>query len=303
MINCNKCGFANKAGSKYCGNCGNNLNSNVNNNVNNTNNKSSEKVLFCILAFFFPIIGIIVGCIYSKDKKEVSKPVLITSFVSIGVKVISFLFFFIFAFIIAAGIGSNLPNYSCSTLCGGNYRSVGNSCTCKDGRKYDLNTGELIEDNHGDDNYNNGNGNLDDNTIVKKQIKITGNPTNGMLKSWKDDINSGREVVTVIASSGCPHCKEYKPVITDIANKYNIKLYFFEVDSLVESDKDILTNINSDEFDYSGSVPYTFVIRNNEYIGDTVGFVSSGSTIYYLNKFGFNIPEDYSYNDNSNNSI
>ena len=89
MIKCNKCGTQNKDGSRFCSNCGNDLNSNVNSNINNTNNKSSEKVLFCILAFFFPIIGIIVGCIYSKDKKEVSKPVLITSFVSIGVKVIS----------------------------------------------------------------------------------------------------------------------------------------------------------------------------------------------------------------------
>ena len=71
MIKCNKCGTQNKDGSRFCSNCGNDLNSNVNNNVNNTNNKSSEKVLFCILAFFFPIIGIIVGCIYSKDKKEV----------------------------------------------------------------------------------------------------------------------------------------------------------------------------------------------------------------------------------------
>ena len=297
MINCNKCGFANKAGSKYCGNCGNDLSTNVNN--VNVQNKSNEKILFSILGFFFPIVGIIIGCIYFKDRKDISKPIFITSFVSIGLKIISFFFFFIFAFIIAADIDSNLPNYSCSALCGGNYRSVKDSCTCKDGRKYDLNTGELIEDNHGDDNYNNENGSLDDNTIVKKQIKITGNPIDTRLKEWKDDINNGREVITVIASSGCPHCKEYKPVITDIANKYNIKLYFFEVDLLSESDKDILINIDSDKFSYAGSVPFTFVIRNNEYIGDTVGFVNSGSTIYYLNKFGFNIPENYSYDNNS----
>ena len=61
MIKCNKCGTQNKDGSRFCSNCGNDLNSNVNSNINNTNNKSSEKVLFCILAFFFPIIGIIVG--------------------------------------------------------------------------------------------------------------------------------------------------------------------------------------------------------------------------------------------------
>lgn len=46
MIKCNKCGTQNKDGSRFCSNCGNDLNSNVNNNVNNTNNKSSEKVLF-----------------------------------------------------------------------------------------------------------------------------------------------------------------------------------------------------------------------------------------------------------------
>lgn len=304
MIKCNKCGTQNKDGSRFCSNCGNDLNSNVNNNVNNTNNKSSEKVLFCILAFFFPIIGIIVGCIYSKDKKEVSKPVLITSFVSIGVKVISFILFFVLFFgMVISEIEPNLPSYSCSTLCNSNYRVVGKNCTCRDGRKYDLDTGKLIDEDHNDNDIKDNDSSLDDNTIIKKEITITGDPINGKLKSWKEDINNGREVITVIASSGCPHCKEYKPVITDIANKYNIKLYFFEADLLEQSDKDILTNIDSDKFSYAGSIPFTFVIRNNQYIGDTVGYINSGSTIYYLNKFGFNIPEDYSYNDNSNNSI
>lgn len=304
MIKCNKCGTQNKDGSRFCSNCGNDLNSNVNSNINNTNNKSSEKVLFCILAFFFPIIGIIVGCIYSKDKKEVSKPVLITSFVSIGVKVISFILFFVLFFgMVISEIEPNLPSYSCSTLCNNNYRVVGKNCTCRDGRKYDLDTGKLIDEDHNDNDIKDDDSSLDDNTIINKEITITGDPINGKLKSWKEDVNNGREVITVIASSGCPHCKEYKPVITDIANKYNIKLYFFEADLLEQSDKDILTNIDSDKFSYAGSVPFTFVIRNNQYIGDTVGYINSGSTIYYLNKFGFNIPEDYSYNDNSNNSI
>jgi thiol-disulfide isomerase/thioredoxin len=245
-----------------------------------------------------------VGCIYSKDKKEVSKPVLITSFVSIGVKVISFILFFVLFFgMVISEIEPNLPSYSCSTLCNSNYRVVGKNCTCRDGRKYDLDTGKLIDEDHNDNDIKDDDSSLDDNTIINKEITITGDPINGKLKSWKEDINNGREVITVIASSGCPHCKEYKPVITDIANKYNIKLYFFEADLLEQSDKDILTNIDSDKFSYAGSVPFTFVIRNNQYIGDTVGYINSGSTIYYLNKFGFNIPEDYSYNDNSNNSI
>ena len=301
MIKCNKCGSSNKDGSKYCGNCGNDLNSSVN--VTNNGN-GHEKTLFCILGFLFPIIGIIVGCIYSKKDKALSKSIIISSVVAIGLQAILFIVLFILFMIGSITEGTDFANKvnSCRNYCGYNYRVVNNTCTCKDGTKYELETGKKIEGNHGDNGSMNDNhgdsGNLDDNIIPEKEIIIDDEVTDVNMSNWKRDINEGKEVVTVIASSRCPHCIAYKPVIEDIARKYNIRLYFFESDLLSNNDYDVLTDIDSDKFRFSGSVPFTFIVRNNEYINDTVGYSDAQDVVNFLNSNGFKIDENYTYESN-----
>ena len=93
MIKCSKCGSSNNDDSNFCKDCGNSLNVN---NVNVSKN-SNEKFLFGLLAFLFPIIGLIVGCIYTDKDKEISKVSFITAGISVLIKVVlivMFLFFF-----------------------------------------------------------------------------------------------------------------------------------------------------------------------------------------------------------------
>ena len=90
------------------------------------------------------------------------------------------------------------------------------------------------------------------------------------IQSWYNDLSSGKAVVTVIASSTCPHCQNLKPVITASAKKNNYKLYFFEADTLEEDDYLILAN--SIELDgYEGYVPYIFVVKDKEFKGSHTG--------------------------------
>ena len=98
MIKCNKCGSSNNDGSNFCKDCGNSLNVNninVNNNVN-VSKGSNEKFLFGLLAFLFPIIGLIVGCIYTNRDKEISKVSFITAGISVLIKVIALIFLIFF---------------------------------------------------------------------------------------------------------------------------------------------------------------------------------------------------------------
>lgn len=90
------------------------------------------------------------------------------------------------------------------------------------------------------------------------------------VSAWYKDVSSGDAVVTVIASSTCPHCQNLKPVITASSKKNKYKLYFFEADTL--SDNDYLIISNSIELDgYEGYVPYTFVIKEKEFKGSHTG--------------------------------
>lgn len=103
------------------------------------------------------------------------------------------------------------------------------------------------------------------------------------IKNWYNDLNSGAGVVTVIASSTCPHCKNYKPIITEVCEKENIKLYFFESDELSQDDYTILTNsINLQN--YEGYVPYTFIVKDRNFVLDHTGEQDETGTRDMLSK-------------------
>lgn len=93
------------------------------------------------------------------------------------------------------------------------------------------------------------------------------------INDWYTDIMKEEPVVTVIGSTDCPHCQEYKPVIYDLAEQKGFNFYFFELESLSQDDITILTTtVELESFD--GSVPYTFITKDGEFLVDTVGFMN-----------------------------
>lgn len=129
---------------------------------------------------------------------------------------------------------------------------------------------------------NGDNNNKDESTELKTvDVKLASDT----IKNWYNDLNSGAGVVTVIASSTCPHCKNYKPIITEVCEKENIKLYFFESDELSEDDYTILTNsINLKN--YEGYVPYTFIVKDRNLVLDHTGEQDETATRDMLKEAG-----------------
>ena len=108
---------------------------------------------------------------------------------------------------------------------------------------------------------------------------------NRSIDEWMNDINSGKEVVTIFGASYCSHCKEYKPVIFKIAKKNKINLYFYEIDITSTEDKDRLVN-TYELTDFDGSVPYTFIMKDKKFVASDVGFQDEESTLEFLKENG-----------------
>lgn len=103
---------------------------------------------------------------------------------------------------------------------------------------------------------------------IVKEVNVSKNGKE--VSSWYKDVSSGEAVVTVIASSTCPHCQNLKPIITASSKKYKYKLYFFEADQLKDEDYQVITD--AIELDgYEGYVPYTFVIKDKVFKGSNTG--------------------------------
>lgn len=134
----------------------------------------------------------------------------------------------------------------------------------------------ILSDGGGNNNQNSGGTEL-------KTVDVS--LASDTIKNWYNDLNSGAGVVTVIASSTCPHCQNYKPIITEICEKEKIKLYFFESDQLSQDDYTILTNsINLQN--YEGYVPYTFIVKDRNFVLDHTGEQDESSTRNMLTEAG-----------------
>lgn len=105
------------------------------------------------------------------------------------------------------------------------------------------------------------------------------------LNEWQKDVRSGNTVVTVIAASYCEHCHEYKPVINALANKHNINLYFYEIDTLSESDQDILTS-TFEIPTYQGRVPFTFIMNDGAFVDSYEGFQTQAEIVAFFLETG-----------------
>lgn len=127
----------------------------------------------------------------------------------------------------------------------------------------------------------------DNNYIERENTLVTLNVTSASktIQKWYNSIAEGNQVVTIIASSTCPHCQEYKPVIKELSEKEGFELYFFEADQLEDTDYGILTSAFELE-EYEGSVPYTFVVNEKKFVNTTTGYADKDTTINFLKSAG-----------------
>ena len=161
--------------------------------------------------------------------------------------------------------GSKLEGYEkkCYYYCDrAKYRIEDNYCYCKNGKRLELYNIEKEENNIESDN------NIDFSIIKSEEFDSS---------KWLNDVKSKNVIINVIASSTCPHCHNYNPIIESVASNYKIKLYFIEVDKL--ENEEYSSYINSISIPgYKGYVPYTFITYDGEVVSENVGELDRNET-------------------------
>lgn len=111
-------------------------------------------------------------------------------------------------------------------------------------------------------------------------------PSNGSkeesktVKDWAEDVKT-KTVVTVIGSTTCPHCQDYKPVIKKLAKENDFLLYFFEMEELSEDEKNVVLG-TFELNNFEGGVPFTFIVKDGKVVSDTTGYSTEDSVIKFL---------------------
>lgn len=75
-----------------------------------------------------------------------------------------------------------------------------------------------------------------------------------------EKIDNKESFVLCISRTTCSHCNVYKPKLRKVANKYDIKIYYTDVDKYSKED---LKNFSS-KISFDGGTPTTLFIKNGE---------------------------------------
>ena len=101
-----------------------------------------------------------------------------------------------------------------------------------------------------------------------------------------DKVNNKDSFVLCVSASDCIHCHDYKPKLKSIANKYNIDIFYTDVDTFSEENYERFKT----EFSFDGSTPTTIFFNDGEEKTTATrieGDVSTEKIINKLKKNGF----------------
>lgn len=99
-------------------------------------------------------------------------------------------------------------------------------------------------------------------------------------------LNNNETFVLCVSATECTHCQNYKPKLKKIANEYDVKIYYTDVDTFSDEDYDKFKN----DVSFDGATPVTIFFKEGKEETTATrieGDVSSNKVINKLKKNGF----------------
>ncbi len=87
----------------------------------------------------------------------------------------------------------------------------------------------------------------------KKFVKLN-------YKEFKEKVDNGDSFVLCVSRTTCSHCNDYKPKLLEVSNKYDVMIYYIEIDEFSNSEVDYF----KDSFGFDGSTPITMFIKDGK---------------------------------------
>ena len=75
-----------------------------------------------------------------------------------------------------------------------------------------------------------------------------------------EKVENKESFVLCISATECSHCQEYKPKLKKIANNYDIKIYYIDIDKINDDDYETFKT----RFSFDGSTPITIFFKEGE---------------------------------------
>ena len=77
---------------------------------------------------------------------------------------------------------------------------------------------------------------------------------------FKEKIDNNDSFVLCVSRTTCSHCNDYKPKLKEVSKKYNIKIYYTEINEFSNNELDYF----KDNFGFDGGTPITMFIKDGK---------------------------------------
>lgn len=77
---------------------------------------------------------------------------------------------------------------------------------------------------------------------------------------FKEKVDNKDSFVLCVSRTTCSHCNDYKPKLKEVSKKYNIKIYYTEINEFSNSELDYF----KDNFGFDGGTPITMFIKDGK---------------------------------------
>ena len=103
---------------------------------------------------------------------------------------------------------------------------------------------------------------------------------NANYDEWYNKTKEDNYVITVLGSSQCDFCKNFKPIIEKAATENEIDLYFYYLDTIDQEEANKLkTTYDSN---YTNVVPHMFITKNGNIVTNYTGGMTEEELIDFL---------------------
>ena len=90
---------------------------------------------------------------------------------------------------------------------------------------------------------------------------------------YEEKLNTEAPFVVVIVRDGCSFCDDYKPVVSEVADEYNLPIYFINLSNLTSEENSALSSSNSYLKKEQWGTPTTLFMYGDTVVDSIGGFV------------------------------
>ncbi|MDO5569352.1 MAG: thioredoxin family protein [bacterium] len=88
--------------------------------------------------------------------------------------------------------------------------------------------------------------------------------------------------IVYIGSASCSYCTKFQPIIEEVAEEYNLVVYYIDISTLTSSNKSKLSTSNSYLKDNEWGTPTTLILLGNEVVDVLSGYVEEDELVSFF---------------------